>query len=140
MNRVVHFEIHARNLDKVARFYKSVFGWKIKDMGPKMGNYRLITTGEDAPREKRPGINGGLTPRNGNPPDGSEAIDAFVCTISVDDIDKYIRRVLRAGGTESLAKMDVPGVGWLAYYKDVEGNIFGMLEPRAMKARRKAKK
>ena len=29
----------------------------------------------------------------------------------------------------ALDKMDVPGVGWLAYCKDPEGNIFGMLQP-----------
>lgn len=26
-------------------------------------------------------------------------------------------------------KMDVSGVGWLAYCKDLEENIFGMLQP-----------
>lgn len=25
--------------------------------------------------------------------------------------------------------MPVPGVGWLAYCKDTEGNIFGMMQP-----------
>jgi predicted enzyme related to lactoylglutathione lyase len=25
--------------------------------------------------------------------------------------------------------MEVPGVGWLAYHKDLEGNIFGILQP-----------
>jgi predicted enzyme related to lactoylglutathione lyase len=24
--------------------------------------------------------------------------------------------------------MPVPGVGWLAYYKDTEGNIFGVMQ------------
>lgn len=129
MNRVVHFEIHARDLDAISQFYESVFGWTIKDMGPDMGNYRIVTTGTDSPGDKWPGINGGITPRNGNPPDGSEAIDAFVCTIGVDDVDEYISKVQDAGGSISLDKMDVPGVGWLVYCKDIEGNIFGMLQP-----------
>lgn len=38
MNRVVHFEIHAKNLDEMQRFYTDVFGWSIKDMGEQMGN------------------------------------------------------------------------------------------------------
>jgi predicted enzyme related to lactoylglutathione lyase len=25
--------------------------------------------------------------------------------------------------------MPIPGLGWLAYYKDTEGNIFGMMQP-----------
>jgi predicted enzyme related to lactoylglutathione lyase len=28
-------------------------------------------------------------------------------------------------------KMAVPGIGWLAYANDTEGNIFGMLQPDA---------
>lgn len=118
-------------MDAVAKFYESVFGWTIKDMGPDMGNYRMVTTGTDSPGDKWPGINGGITQRNGNPPDGSEPIDAFVCTINVDDIDTYLSKVEDAGGSISISKMDVPGVGLLAYCKDVEGNIFGMLEPHS---------
>jgi predicted enzyme related to lactoylglutathione lyase len=29
-------------------------------------------------------------------------------------------------------KAEIPGVGWLAYCKDTEGNIFGVLEPTPM--------
>ena len=32
------------------------------------------------------------------------------------------------GGTEAVPKMAIPGMGWLAYGKDTEGNIFGMME------------
>ena len=56
-------------------------------------------------------------------------IHAKVCTISVDNLDKYIDKVIAAGGTMALDKMDVPGVGWLAYCKDLEENIFGLLQP-----------
>ena len=34
----------------------------------------------------------------------------------------------KAGGTLALPKMPVPGIGWLAYMKDTEGNIFGMIQ------------
>ncbi len=49
MNRVVHFEIHAKDFDKLQKFYQDIFGWDIQDMGPQMGNYRTVTTGKDAP-------------------------------------------------------------------------------------------
>ena len=42
MSRVVHFEIHAKDLDKMQQFYHDVFGWEIQDLGPQMGNYRLV--------------------------------------------------------------------------------------------------
>jgi predicted enzyme related to lactoylglutathione lyase len=131
MNRVVHFEIHAKDLDAAQKFYGGVFGWNITDLGPQMGNYRLVSTGESQPGEQWPGINGGITPRMGPPPSGGEPVNAFVCTISVDNLDSYLDKVKSAGGSVALDKMQIPNVGWLAYVKDLEGNIFGMLQPAA---------
>ncbi len=132
MNRVVHFEIHATNMDNAAEFYASVFGWKFTDMGPAMGNYRLIETGNMdsvGPDGKPwPGINGGLTPRRGPLPAGGEPVNAYVCTMDVDNLDSYIEKVKSAGGTMALEKMPIPGMGWLAYCKDPEGTIFGIMQ------------
>lgn len=129
MNRVVHFEIHAKDADKVQQFYSEVFGWQITNLGEQMGNYRMVVTGEDGADAKWPGINGGITPRHGDSPQNGQAVNAYVCTISVDNLDNYIEKVLKAGGSMALDKMQVPGVGWLAYCKDIDGNIFGMLQP-----------
>jgi len=49
--------------------------------------------------------------------------------ITVDDIDAYIKKVKSAGGSIAMDKMQVPGVGWLAYFKDPDGNFFGMIQP-----------
>ena len=130
MNRVVHFEIHAKDLDGMQRFYNSIFGWDIKDMGPQMGNYRMVVTGKDEPGAKWPGINGGMTPRQGEPSADGQAVNAFVCTITVDDVDACIEKVKKAGGSIALDKMDIPGVGKMVYCKDPERNIFGMLQPQ----------
>jgi hypothetical protein len=129
MNRVVHFEIHAKDGDKLQEFYNQVFGWNITNLGEQMGNYRIVVTGEDSPGEKWPGINGGITQRMGDVPTDGQPVNAFVCTISVDNIDTYIDKVKNAGGSIAFDKMDVPGVGWLAYCKDIEGNLFGILQP-----------
>ena len=32
------------------------------------------------------------------------------------------------GGTVALPKMAIPGIGWLGYFKDTEGNIFGAMQ------------
>jgi uncharacterized protein len=129
MNRVVHFEIHAKDLDKMQQFYQDVFGWNIQDMGPQMGNYRLVNTGKDEQGSPYTGINGGITPRHGDGPKGGEPVNAYVCTIEVENIDATLEKIEKAGGTAALDKMDVPGVGVLAYRKDPEGNIFGVLQP-----------
>ena len=39
-----------------------------------------------------------------------------------------IASVLSNGGSMAVPKMAVPGVGWLAYCKDTEGHIFGMMQ------------
>jgi predicted enzyme related to lactoylglutathione lyase len=55
--------------------------------------------------------------------------NAFVCIIGVDNLDTYFDKAKEAGGSVAMDKMDVPGVGKLAYFKDPDGNLFGMLQP-----------
>jgi predicted enzyme related to lactoylglutathione lyase len=46
----------------------------------------------------------------------------------VPNLDEYVDRAMKCGGTIALPKMPIPTVGWLAYCKDTEGNIFGMMQ------------
>jgi predicted enzyme related to lactoylglutathione lyase len=120
MGRVIHFEIHANNPQRAIEFYSNLFGWEFtKWDGPQ--DYWLIKTG--AP--DTPGINGGMIPRQGTI-DGT-AVIAYVCTIDVGSVDTAIQKIEVLGGTIALPKMAIPGIGWLAYGKDPEGNIFGIM-------------
>jgi predicted enzyme related to lactoylglutathione lyase len=121
MPRVVHFEIHAGDPERAIIFYEKVFGWTFQKWEGSMP-YWLVTTGPDDQR----GINGGMVPRRGEI-DGT-AVIAYVCTVDVESIDASIATVEKSGGTVVLPKMPVPGVGWLVYCKDTEGNIFGMMQ------------
>ncbi len=123
MPRIVHFEIHADDPQRAIRFYSSLFGWEFTAWGPP-GGYWLIKTGPDG----SPGINGGLVPRRGPPPAEGQPVNAFPCTLDVTKIDDVIAAVVKNGGTIAFPKNAVPGVGWLAYAKDTEGNIFGMMQ------------
>ena len=116
MGRVVHFELPADELLRAVAFYREVFGWKIEKWeGPI--EYWLITTGP----EGVPGIDGALLPR--------ERPDATVVnTIDVDDLDGYVAKVTAAGGTIVMPRMAVPGVGYMAYGQDTEGNTFGLMQ------------
>jgi hypothetical protein len=120
--RPVHFEIHAEQPERGIRFYEQAFDWKFQKFEGGQTPYWLITTGPD----DKPGINGGLLPRMGAI-DG-QAVIAYVCTMEVPDLDGQIRKVESLGGTIALPKMPIPGLGWLAYCKDTEGNIFGMMQ------------
>lgn len=131
MNRVIHFEIHAGDPERAARFYGDVFGWKIEEYrlpGVEIedeNRYWTVITGP----EGEPGINGGLMFRRGRPaPAGGQAVNAYICTLDVAEIDDSLARVQKAGGKIALGKMAVPGIGWLAYCTDTEGNTFGMMQ------------
>jgi predicted enzyme related to lactoylglutathione lyase len=116
MPRVVHFEIDASRPEHAVRFYEKVFGWKIEKWeGPV--EYWLITTG----KEKEPGIDGGLSRR-------TDAEPSTVNTIDVPSLDEFIRKVESNGGRIIRPKRAIPGVGWIAYFEDPEGNIWGMME------------
>lgn len=124
MPRVVHFEIHADDPDRAAGFYSGLLGWQIdKWDGPV--DYRLVTIGPDSER----GINGGIVPRRGPRPSEGQAVNAYVCTVEVPDLDDRLAKAATLGAELALAKMPVPGVGWLAYIKDTEGNILGLMQP-----------
>ena len=74
------------------------------------------------------GIDGGLLPRRGPPPVPMQAVNAYVCTIGVDNLDATLKKVGELGTMVVVPKMAIPSVGWLAYANDTEGNIFGMMQ------------
>lgn len=119
MNRVVHFEISTDDPERAAGFYGNVFGWKVEKWeGPV--DYWLITTGE----EGVPGINGALKRR---PEPGISTVN----TIEVASIDDSTKKIEANGGAVVMPKTEIPGVGFHAYCKDSEGNIFGLMESGA---------
>ena len=136
MLRVVHFEIHASDPERAAKFYTDIFGWEFKewkfgDNMPEENRYWMVMTEkgtEGGQAGKWPGINGGMVIRRGEVPEDFKPVGAFVCTIDVPNIDEYIEKIKAAGGREALGKMPIPSVGWLAYFKDTEGNTFGIMQ------------
>jgi predicted enzyme related to lactoylglutathione lyase len=144
MDPVVHFEMPFEDRERMAKFYRSAFGWQTQMLGEDMGNYVLATTtqtGEKGP--KRPGaINGGFYPKK---PDWPSQYPSIV--IAVDDIRKAIGKVVLAGGTVLGEPMEIPGVGSYVSFLDPEGNRVSMLQPiprnwhgPKKKARKKVKK
>jgi predicted enzyme related to lactoylglutathione lyase len=116
MPRPIHFEIPADDPARAARFYSEVFGWKIQKWEGPM-EYWMVMTGESP----EPGIDGGLMKRQ-HPGQG------VVNTVGVADVDQAQRAAEKNGGTTVVPKMAVPGVGWLVYCTDPEGNTFGMMQ------------
>ena len=123
MARVVHFEIHAQDPARAVQFYERVFGWSAQRWSSE--GYWLLTTGSAEER----GIDGAILPRRGDPPAAGAPVSGYVCTVEVEHLDRYLSRVTDGGGTIAVAKLAVPGVGWLAYCRDTGDNIFGLMQP-----------
>jgi uncharacterized protein len=116
MGRVVHFEISADDPDRAAQFYRKAFNWDVSDWGGP-SKYLLVTTG--APDEA--GINGAITERQ-------EHMQAVINSIDVDSWERAAKSVIDAGGEVLTEKAAIPGIGYFAYCRDTERNVFGILE------------
>lgn len=112
---MIHFEIHAGDPERAVKFYEKVFDWKIsKWQGPV--DYWLVTTGEP----DKPGINGVIMKRTDH--------GSTYNTIDVPSVDEFTKVIEKAGGKVVMPKTAVPGVGYMAYCADTEGNVFGIME------------
>ena len=116
MNRATHFEILAKEPEKMITFYKSVFDWEINTWeGPQA--YWIISTGE----EGTPGINGAIM--------GRSLDQAVINTIEASSLDAIQQAVEANGGKLVHGPNEIPQVGRHAYFADPEGTLFGVLEP-----------
>ena len=125
MDKVVHFEIPADDVERAQKFYKSVFGWEIDHM-PEM-NYTIVRTvkvGEDRMPVEKGAINGGMMKRGD--------FKSPVITIQVDNIEKAVERVKKQGGSLVQGKQSVGDMGFSAYIKDSEGNVIGLWQSARM--------
>lgn len=112
-NRVVHFEIPCNEPEQSMAFFKEVFQWTFEKFGKE--EYWIAKTGDD----NTPGINGALMKkRDPNQP--------MTNSIAVVNIDETIKSIDAAGGQVVVPKMPIPGTGWMAFFKDPDGNIHGL--------------
>lgn len=126
---VVHFEMPAKDNDRVSEFYSKAFGWQMQQLGPEMGNYVLAGTTETDENQmvKTPGnINGGFFKYEDAPGRNTPHV-----VIQVEDLKEYMDAVKKAGGQIEGEPMDIPGIGTYIAFIDSEGNRVGMLQPPA---------
>lgn len=128
INPVVHFEMPYVNGKRVSKFYNSVFGWDMNDAGADMGHYVVAHTAETDKNQmvKTPGaINGGFYQKSKS----TNPYPSFV--ISVDDLEKAMNMVKKAGGKILSKPQEIPGIGMWAVFKDTEGNRVSLLQARS---------
>lgn len=122
MDKVVHFEIPADDLERAKKFYSGAFGRGLQDY-PEM-NYVIATTmptDENRIPKESGAINGGMMKRN-------QTVTAPSFAIDVVNLDAAIEKVKAAGGTMLGDKITVGTMGFMAYFKDTEGNVLSLWE------------
>ena len=121
-NRVVHFEIEAKDVNRAKKFYTDAFGWKMEQMGGNYGDYIVVETGD---RNEPGGINGGIYHAT-----DKKEVNAYRCVVAVDDIEKAMKDVTSAGGKVTSEKpQNIPNVGLFVSCIDTEDNHFTLLQP-----------
>ena len=119
---IVHFDIPAKDIAKLRRFYIDLFGWKIETWPGIEKEYQMI---EIVPRNekwrvRKPGVNGG---------EGKKMKDATTLNyISVESVDEYSEKIEKLGGKITVPKQEIPGIGWFVIATDPEGNSFAIMQ------------
>ena len=126
MGRVIHFEIHVDDMERAKKFYGEVFGWTFEDWTAYAGApYFGTVSGKEGER----GIEGALMQRIGPKPAVGQSVNAFVCTLGVEDYDATEAKILQMGGKLAMPKTALTGMAWQGYYIDTEGNLLGIHQP-----------
>ena len=112
-NPVVHWEINARDGEKLRSFYGSLFDWKIDANNPM--NYGMVETGTG-------GVAGGI----GQADEGGPQYVTFY--VQVSDLQTYLDKAEKLGGKTIMPPTEIPGVVTIAMFEDIEGNKIGLLK------------
>ncbi|MHB1830008.1 MAG: VOC family protein [Candidatus Micrarchaeaceae archaeon] len=120
ISEVVHFEIPARDPEKLRKFYTGVFGWKFKNSAAQNMQYWNIDTGT----RHSPGVEGGLYKKG-------SLKQTPVNYIATTDLAETMAEVERAGGRVVVGDRNTPGHGRTALCEDPEGNSIGLFESQS---------
>jgi hypothetical protein len=121
-NPVTWFEIIGKDSERLQRFYRDVFNWKLAPPIKEMGNYSMLEAFQ-------PGIGGGVG--------GSEEDNSRVTVyIEVDDPQKYLDRAVANGAQLMMPVTTITPTTTIAIFSDPAGNTTGILksQPRAATA------
>jgi len=123
MYKVVHFEFPWDDKERAKSFYETVFKWKPFEW--EQFGYTSWQTGptNEKMQPSEPGfVNGGSSKRDPQMPYPMFYVD-------VDNIDAILEQIVKNGGEVVRDKIPLGeggSMGYLAWFKDSEGNILGL--------------
>jgi predicted enzyme related to lactoylglutathione lyase len=124
-NPFAHMELSTDDVAGAKKFYKTVFDWKLNQLGPDMGNYVLIDTGDKT-------AGGGMTAKMmPNTP------TAWLPYALVDSVKKTMAKAQKLGAKPLVPFQPIPGQGAIGVFLDPTGAPFGIWEKAAKAAAKK---
>ncbi|MGC4123049.1 MAG: VOC family protein [Myxococcales bacterium] len=129
-NVFAHIELSTGNPAKAAKFYKSLFAWKLTDLPMGVGTYTMVDTGSE---ECGGGIQEKMMP---------EAPTAWLSYVHVEDVKKTLAKAKKLGAKVVMPWTDIGEFGAIGIFTDPTGATLGVWErakPKA-KAKKPAKK
>jgi predicted enzyme related to lactoylglutathione lyase len=112
---VAFFEITSPDHERAQAFYRELFDWRVA-ADPALDGYGLVDTGAG-----EHAVGGGIGPST-RP--GEAGVKIY---IRVDDLDAYLDRAEKLGGTRVVPPTELPGdFGRFAIFTDPDGNPVGL--------------
>lgn len=119
-NPVVYFEIPVTDLDRAIRFYTAVFGFTFEKTSIDHNEMALFPLSDVLP-----GISGALAKGEIYIP----TLDGVVLYFHTDSIEKTLEKAIANGGAELYPKTSNGELGYVAEFKDSEGNRIALHQP-----------
>jgi len=124
MDRVVRFEIPAKNFERARYFYYHVFGWDIKRIFLGKDEYlnaRTVGVNERGLPNEPGTINGAIIKKT--------KVAAYPTVIvNVRSLDEALTKIKKHGGKILMRRRKIPFFGSYTRVKDSEGNVIGLWE------------
>lgn len=112
---ITWFEIPASDFARAVRFYETIFASPLRHESawPNLAIFPY----------QRPGVSGAIAHGEGHRPSADGVVIYLNCDERFDDV---LGRVPAAGGSIVEPKSHIPDVGWVAQFRDSEGNRIGL--------------
>ena len=114
---ITWFEIIGKDSDRLQRFYREVFGWKMTPPAKEQGNYSML-------EDFRPGIGGGIG-------EGDARVSVYA---EVADPQSYVDKAVARGATLVMPVTTITPTTTIAMLVDPSGNTFGILKAQPARA------
>jgi uncharacterized protein len=116
---VVHFEVLAKDGDKLKSYYAELFGWQIDSNNPMA--YGIVDR-ESNVNSDGVGIGGGIGPA----PEGYDGHVTFY--VEVPDVEAALANAERLGGTRMMGPDQVMEGLEIGLFNDPEGHLVGLVK------------